>query len=162
MKMTHAELCEIAVKFLNKNGFKVAFGDRFQTVNSTGEQPDAIGFRNGSSCLIEAKVSRSDFLADKKKKFRANPDLGMGDWRFYISPPDIIKIEDLPAGWGLLHVKGNRVFKVHGWPGNCEWYKEKPFNSNKQAECNHLYGALRRLQIRGYLHEIYEGTHRNE
>ncbi len=117
-ELTHDDLCEIAIKFLQSNGFKVAFGDKFQSRNGTGEQPDAIGFRCGVSCLLEAKVSRSDFLADKKKHFRVDPDRGMGDWRFFISPPDVIKPEDLPDGWGLLHVKGKRVFKVHGWPPN--------------------------------------------
>ncbi|EMI7478858.1 hypothetical protein RNA47_002560 [Morganella morganii] len=155
--LTHDDLCEIAVRFLQNNGFNVAFGDRFQSSNGTGEQPDAIGFRSGVSCLLEAKVSRSDFLADKKKWFRQQPEKGMGDWRFFISPPDIIKPEDLPAGWGLLHVKGKRVFKVHGWPPNSYWQSKKPFSANKQAECDHMYSALRRLQIRGHLHEIYEG-----
>ncbi|TPW57253.1 hypothetical protein DL503_04560 [Morganella morganii] len=155
--LTHDDLCEIAVRFLQNNGFNVAFGDRFQSSNGTGEQPDAIGFRSGVSCLLEAKVSRSDFLADKKKWFRQQPEKGMGDWRFFISPPDIINPEDLPAGWGLLHVKGRRVFKVHGWPPNTYWYDKKPFKANKQAECDHMYSALRRLQIRGHLHEIYEG-----
>ncbi len=96
--MTHSDLCEMAVRFLQNNGFNVAFGDRFQSRNGTGEQPDAIGFRSGISCLIEAKVSRSDFLADKKKWFRQQPEKGMGDWRFFLSPPDIISSEDLPAG----------------------------------------------------------------
>lgn len=154
--MTHSDLCEMAVRFLQNNGFNVAFGDRFQSRNGTGEQPDAIGFRSGISYLIEAKVSRSDFLADKKKWFRQQPEKGMGDWRFFLSPPDIISSEDLPAGWGLLHVKGKRVFKVHGWPPNTYWYDKKPFKANKQAECDHMYSALRRLQIRGHLHEIYE------
>ncbi|EIN73630.1 hypothetical protein ECPA10_3106, partial [Escherichia coli PA10] len=43
-------------------------------------------------------------MADRKKRFRKNPSLGMGDWRFFISEPGIISIEDLPPGWGLLHV----------------------------------------------------------
>lgn len=155
--MTHDDLCEMSVRFLQNNGFNVAFGDRFQSSNGTGEQPDAIGFRSGVSCLIEAKVSRSDFLADKKKWFRQQPEKGMGDWRFFISPPDIIKPEDLPAGWGLLHAKGKRVYKVHGWPPNSYWQSQKPFSANKQAECDHMYSALRRLQIRGHLDEIYKG-----
>ncbi len=144
-EMTHDELCEIAVKFLRKNGFEIVFDDKLKSVNSSGEQPDVIGFRSSVSCLIEAKVSRSDFLTDKKKRFRINPELGMGDWRFFISPPDIISIDDLPKGWGLLHVTGNKVEKVHGWPSNCLWISEKPFKSDKQAECNHLYSALRRM-----------------
>ncbi|MEX6116780.1 hypothetical protein AB6G31_03840 [Providencia hangzhouensis] len=143
--MTHDELCEIAVKFLRKNGFEIVFDDKLKSVNSSGEQPDVIGFRSSVSCLIEAKVSRSDFLTDKKKRFRINPELGMGDWRFFISPPDIISIDDLPKGWGLLHVVGKTVKKVHKWPSNCLWISEKPFKSDKQAECNHLYSALRRM-----------------
>lgn len=64
--LTHSELCLIAERFLRNNGFSVAFHDRFVAAVSTGEQPDAIGFRNLASCLIEAKCSRGDFLADRK------------------------------------------------------------------------------------------------
>ncbi len=98
MALTHHELCQIAYKFLKRNGFKVCFHDRFVAVTSTGEQPDAMGFRNSASCLIEAKCSRADLLADRKKRFRKNPSLGMGDWRFFISEPEIISVEDLPPG----------------------------------------------------------------
>ncbi|EEY8287665.1 hypothetical protein NX694_005218, partial [Escherichia coli] len=52
MALTHRELCQIAYKFLKRNGFKVCFHDRFIAVTSTGEQPDAMGFRNSASCLI--------------------------------------------------------------------------------------------------------------
>ncbi|MDC6936252.1 hypothetical protein N6N95_24270, partial [Escherichia coli] len=80
---THRELCELACRFLRNHGFKVVFSDRFHAWTSCGEHPDALGFRNGASCLIEVKCSRSDFLADRKKVFRAEPEKGMGDWRFY-------------------------------------------------------------------------------
>lgn len=69
MALTHRELCQIAYKFLKRNGFKVCFHDRFVAVTSTGEQPDAMGFRNSASCLIEAKCSRADLLADRKSVF---------------------------------------------------------------------------------------------
>ncbi len=117
MALTHDELCQIACRFLQNNGFKVAFHDRFRAWTPYGEQADAIGFRNGASCLIEAKCSRSDLLADRKKPFRVEPEKGMGDWRFMISEPGIVNIEDLQPGWGLLHVVKGRVKKVHGWPG---------------------------------------------
>ena len=64
---THRELCELACRFLRNNGFKVVFGDCFHAWTPCGEHPDALGFRNGASCLIEVKCSRSDFLADRKK-----------------------------------------------------------------------------------------------
>ncbi|MEX5769101.1 hypothetical protein AB4Y55_25480 [Serratia nematodiphila] len=157
--LTHSELCLIAERFLRNNGFSVAFHDRFVAAVSTGEQPDAIGFRNLASCLIEAKCSHGDFLADRKKRFRIQPELGMGDWRFFICEPGLIRIDELPEGWGLLNVKSGRVYKVHGWPGNAMWCtnKNKPFRANKQAECDYMYSALRRMQIRGHLKEVYDG-----
>ncbi|HDX9095508.1 TPA: hypothetical protein ACM2WJ_001927 [Klebsiella pneumoniae] len=160
MALTHDELCQIACRFLQTNGFKVAFHDRFRAWTPYGEQADAIGFRNGASCLIEAKCSRSDLLADRKKPFRVEPEKGMGDWRFMISEPGIVNIEDLQHGWGLLHVVKGRVKKVHGWPGNWEWVNRdsKPFQANKQAECDYMFSALRRMDLRGHLKEVYDGV----
>lgn len=157
MALTHKELCLLGYKFLKNNGFKVAFHDSFVAAIASGEQPDAIGFRSLTSCLIEAKCSRSDFLADKKKRFRQNPSLGMGDWRFFLCEQGLIKVEELPEGWGLLEVKGKRVYKTHGWPPNGIWVSHKPFQANKQAEVDYLYSACRRMEIRGYLEEIYDG-----
>jgi len=142
----HDALCLRAERFLRSNGFSVAFSDRFQAGVATGEKPDAIGFRNGCSCLIEVKCSRSDFLNDRKKHFRINSEQGMGDWRFFMSEPHIISFNDLPQGWGLLHVIGRSVVKVHGWPPNTMWFDHKPFLANKQAECDFLYSALRRIK----------------
>lgn len=154
--MTHGELCLLGERFLHRNGFKVSFHDRFVASVRSGEQPDALGFRNGASCLLEAKCSRSDFLADKKKKFRVDPSMGMGDWRFFICPAGLISEDELPSGWGLLEVKGTRVFKVCGWPGNCGWTVNKPFSADKQAECDYMYSALRRVQLRGHLNDVYD------
>ena len=158
--LTHDELCQIAWRFLQNNGFKVAFHDRFRAWTPYGEQADAIGFRNGASCLIEDKCSRSDLLADRKKPFRIEPEKGMGDWRFMISEPGIVNVEDLPSGWGLLHVIKGRVKKVHGWTGNGLWVNRdsKPFQANKQAECDYMFSALRRMDLRGHLKEVYDGV----
>ena len=152
----HFELCQRAAKYMRKNGFGVAFDDRFQPCTSNSEQPDAMGFRSNVSCLIEAKVSRADFLADKEKKFRKAHFLGMGDWRFYICPPDLIKVHELPEGWGLLYAKPKSIKVVKGWPANTQWSK-KPFNGNKEAELSYMYSALRRMEIRGHLDAVYEG-----
>ncbi|MCL1446451.1 hypothetical protein M3J55_29380, partial [Klebsiella quasipneumoniae] len=68
---------------------------------------------------------------------------------------------DLPAGWGLLHVVNGKVRKVHGWPaGNCCWGspEDKPFTGNKQVECDYMLSALRRMELRGHLNEIYDGV----
>jgi hypothetical protein len=151
----HNDLCLRAVKYLKSNGFGVCFDDRFQAATTNGEIPDAMGFRNGTSCLIEVKVSRSDFLSDKNKRFRKEPSDGMGDWRFYLCPPNMIKPDDLPEGWGLLYAMPKQIKKVHGWPANTQWVN-KPFKSNSQAERSYMYGALRRMEIKGHLSAVYE------
>lgn len=76
------------------------------------EIPDALGFRcsEGLSLLVECKTSRADFLADASKPHRIDPELGMGDFRFYLTPEGLLAPEELPAGWGLLETtfKGRR------------------------------------------------------
>ena len=151
----HNVMCLRAAQYLRNNGFSVSFDDRFQASTGAGELPDAIGFRNGVSCVIEVKVSRSDFLADKDKRFRKDPELGMGDWRFFMCPPGRIKPEDLPEDWGLLYCYPKMVKKVVGWPPNTRW-SNKPFQANKQAECDFMYSALRRVQLRGHLDVVYK------
>ena len=153
----HFELCQKATKYMTMKGFGVVFDDRFQPHTCYGEKPDSMGFRGGTSCLIEAKVSRADFLVDKNKKFRNNPKLGMGDWRFYICPPNIIAVEDLPEGWGLLYARPKSIMAIRGWPPNTQWITDKPFEGNKAAEMSYMYSALRRMQIRGHLDDVYEG-----
>lgn len=141
----HNQLCHKAAKFLQNNGFAVSFHDQFSAVTSYGEQPDAIGFRNGVSCLIEVKVSRADFLADGKKRVRFESSKGVGDWRFYLAPQGLMRIEELPQGWGLLEFDGRVIRKTHSFPPNTQWFTHKPFNGNKQAECDYQYSALRRI-----------------
>ena len=155
--LTHDNLCLVAENFLVKNRFGVVFHDKFKASTSTGEQPDCLGFRSGLSCLIECKTSRSDFLVDQKKKFRLDPSLGLGDWRFFLTPQGLISVDELPKGWGLLETDGKRVRRVHGFPMNTEWF-DKPFTGNKQAECDYLYSACRRMVIRGHFKEIYDGV----
>ena len=155
--MTHDDLVIRAEKWLRNLNCKVVIRDPFTAYTENGEQPDAIGWRDGLSFLIECKVSRADFLADKKKSFRADPAKGMGDWRFYMCPPDIIQPEDLPEGWGLLWVHEKKVQKVTPFPGNSAYHTLKPFEGNKVSENMMLVSALRRLAIRGYLPEIYDG-----
>ena len=109
---THRELCDIAVKWLKRphsqkgHGCNVAVSEVASGWN--GEIPDAIGFRCSGymdgSVVVEVKVSRSDFLSDKKKPHRKEPEKGMGDWRYFLCPEGIIQPEELPEKWGLLYV----------------------------------------------------------
>jgi|SRR5699024_3115640 len=144
--MTHSELVERAVKWLKAFGCGVVLDDRFKAITSTGEQPDALGLRSYSSILIECKATRSDFLADKKKKFRQDPALGVGDWRFYFCPPGLIQPNELPEGWGLLYCYPKTVKKVHGIPSNSVLETEKPFKGCAANERRIIYSALRRAK----------------
>jgi len=79
---------------------------------SSGEAPDVLGFAgNSRSVLLEAKASRSDFLADRKKHFRHIHENGVGNFRLYIAPKGLIKPEELPEKWGLLEVDSQRRIK---------------------------------------------------
>lgn len=97
---THSELVELARQWLVKKGFPVVVTE----IASVGEEPDALGFKQGLTTLIECKASRSDFLADSKKFYRQNPEYGLGEYRYYFAPKGLIKVEELPEKWGLIEV----------------------------------------------------------
>lgn len=154
--MDHVDLVLRAEKWLKQIGCGVVFNDRFQASVSTGERPDAIGWRSGVSFVVECKVSRADFLADKRKRFRIDPSQGMGDWRLILCPLELIHPSEVPDGWGLLWATEKTVQRIHGVPpGNAHWMQKKPFMGNKDAEMVVMYSALRRMAISGHLDEVY-------
>lgn len=147
--MTHRYLVEIGFKWLSKKcGFVFK---EFKTQNV--EIPDLIGFKSNHSFVLEAKVSRNDFFKDKKKDFRKQSHLGMGDFRFFITPKNLISIDELPNMWGLIEVDENMKPRVKFNPfgkGNIysNWKKNQ---SNKKAEYLVMYSALRRLENKGLI-----------
>ncbi len=155
---THNKLVESAYRWVLKNS---SCGVAFKELNTTacnGEYPDVIGFGAwGHSVLIECKTSRADFHADKKKHFRQYPNLGMGTQRFYCCPKGLLKVEDLPKGWGLIYV--NERFKAicvyTPYKGNIG-ERHDGFEKNTKAEHGLMYSALRRLHLRGRIDEIYD------
>ena len=76
------------------------------------EHPDAIGWLiTGESIVVEVKTSLSDYLADERKIWRKTTK-GMGFWKYYLTPPGLIKREHKPPyGRGLLETTG-RIVKV--------------------------------------------------
>lgn len=157
--MKHAELVKIAEKWLMGTK-KCSFAFTELVCLATSEIPDAIGFQSGQSFLVECKTSRADFLADRKKVFRRNPWMGMGDFRYFICPAGIIKPEELPEKWGLIWVnEKGKPRQVVGPKGNI-WSTQKDFmheEKNVKAEMWMMASALRRLHLRGVLPLIYEG-----
>lgn len=137
--MTHKQLVVRAALWLkNHQGCGVVIRE---LTTACTEIPDAIGWRYGQSILVECKATRSDFLADSKKWFRANPEHGMGDLRYVLTVDGVCKEEELPAGWGLLIVNGKRVevFKKATLHERCA--------NSYIAENGVLVSAIRRLEL---------------
>lgn len=118
--LTHRQLCDLAVNWLQRPasrsgpGCQVAFSESRGAWS--GETPDAIGFRAAvyreCSVLVEVKVSRADFLADRKKPHRIDPGLGMGVYRYFMAPAGMINVDELPSRWGLIEVSPKGAPKV--------------------------------------------------
>lgn len=156
--LSHRGLVEIAYKWLIKK-----CGFAFKELRSlSNECPDVLGFNSCSSILIECKVSRSDFLADKNKHFRKISSKGMGNYRLYCCPKGLIKKEELPEKWGLIYInefgKATLVHNCFNNKGGNMFLDENRFEANTKEEMYMLYTALRRLHIRGRIDEIYAVT----
>jgi hypothetical protein len=109
----------------------------------SGEMPDAIGWKKAChSVLVECKVSRSDFLADRGKPFRHKPESGVGCERFYLAPQGLIRTEELPEGWGLLSLTGREIERVK--PSAKDLRSAAGFAN----EMNLLLASLRRVEVR--------------
>lgn len=138
--MTHAQLVERAVRWLRSYRCGVVLSEQACV---SGEMPDAIGWKKAShSVLVECKVSRADFLADREKPFRLKPEKGVGSERFYLTPSDLVKIEELPAGWGLLHCRRDRVEMIQPSAKNLRTAV------GFRYEMNLLLASLRRVEVR--------------
>jgi hypothetical protein len=138
--MTHAKLVSMAVQWLRRYRCGVVLSEQACV---SGEMPDAIGWKKAChSVLVESKISRGDFLADRDKPFRLKPEIGVGCERYYLSPRGLIRSEELPAGWGLLEVCGREIERV------------KPSAKNLRSdigfgyEMNLLLASLRRVEVR--------------
>ena len=105
--LTHSALVRLVEKWLRSRGCSVVLTEA-KTMASP-EEPDAIAWRSASSILVEVKVSRADFLADRKKLFRKAADMGMGVRRYFATPPGLVSPDELPPSWGLLEVTPTRV-----------------------------------------------------
>jgi hypothetical protein len=151
--VTHAQLVAYGARWLRKQGFPVVWTEL--TAGWSREQPDVIGFRSTCSAIVEAKASRRDFLADAKKPERAGEAQGVGVYRFYLSPPDVIAPGDLPPRWGLLHLVDGKVIEVvrplgNLWSGyGCtsapDVWKSFQHEVNDRAERGLLFSIARRL-----------------
>ena len=148
-KMNHHELTNRAKRWLLKTkgcGFVLS---ELVCNSIVGETPDAIGWKYGQSHLIECKTSRADFFSDKKKSFRRRQYLGMGNYRYYMTLPDLVNSNEIPHRWGLLYA----------YPTMIKVVKEPEFicyPTTAEREIPVLCSALRRVHLRGDLEKIYD------
>jgi hypothetical protein len=138
--MTHAQLVERAVRWLRSYRCGVVLSEQACV---SGEMPDAIGWKQAChSVLVECKITRADFLADRAKPFRQKPEKGVGSERFYLTPVNVIKPEELPAAWGLLELRRGRVEMLHPSAKNLR------SATGFRYEMNLLLASLRRVEVR--------------
>jgi hypothetical protein len=138
--MTHAQLVERAVRWLRCYRCGVVLSEQACV---SGEMPDAIGWKQAChSVLVECKVTRGDFLADRGKPFRLKPEKGVGSERFYLTLPGLIKLEELPAGWGLLEYHRGRIEMQRAAEKNLRTA------TGLRCEMNLLLASLRRVEVR--------------
>lgn len=140
--MTHAQLVRLAEQWLRKK-YRCGIVLSEQSCAS-GETPDVIGWKNSCrSIVIECKISRADFFADREKPFRRDPSAAMGCERFYLAPQGLLGKDELPAGWGLLECKAREITIAVKAPRQSQRRE-----AGLLWEMNLLLASLRRVEVR--------------
>jgi hypothetical protein len=138
--MTHAQLVSKAVSWLRRYRCGVILSEQACV---SGEMPDAIGWKRAChSVLVECKVTRADFLADRAKPFRLKPEHGVGCERFYLVPAGLIRRDEMPTGWGLLELRQNKIETTQPSAKNLRT------SVGFKYEMNLLLASLRRVEVR--------------
>lgn len=137
--MTHTELVNIGAEWLTKKAPNTYLKCQYAVKEFSyagRESPDVFGIRSGKTVLIEVKVSRSDFFADKRKVFRKNSFLGIGQQRYYLTPIGLIKPSEI-GEWGLLECSESGKIKITK--------QSEYFEAHRNNEMDLMYSILRRL-----------------
>ena len=109
--MTHEKLVARAVAWLRRYRCGVVLSEQSC---ASGETPDAIGWKRAChSVVVECKISRADFLADREKPFRSKSEKGMGCERYYLAPAGTDPRERIAAGMGTART---------AWKGSGSWW----------------------------------------
>ena len=138
--VTHAKLVEVGVAWLRRYRCGVILSEQACV---SGEMPDAIGWKRAChSVLVECKVTRTDFLVDRAKPWRQQPETGVGAERYYLAPRGLIEADELPRGWGLLELSGREIETVKRSAKNLR----SP--AGFECEMNLLLASLRRVEVR--------------
>lgn len=144
--MTHDELVAISAKWLRKHQQNIIIpnctvvASDMHTVHLS--RPDVLGFNSDKSVLLEIKVNRSDFVSDKQKRARIDPEKEVGEFRYYVCPYGLIFPDEIPTAWGLIYCddKGKMTIEKIG-------LKFSQFNLSEERSI--LMSLLRRAGIKG-------------
>jgi hypothetical protein len=111
----HRELCLLGAKYMKLHGLMIFQKPAYvvcELERANAECPDVFGFGSALTQLIEVKVSRADFFADRNKPFRKNPEKGLGQLRSYLCPAGIIGKLEVPDKWGLLYYDEGEIISI--------------------------------------------------
>lgn len=128
----HRDLVIRACRWLEKSERCKRVFAEVQTLN-LNEFPDAIGYNSrGGTTVVEAKASVSDFRRDASKEWkhrarawesaplaeaRSSHPVGMGTWRYYIMPREMVPLDAIPEDHGVLWVSDKgKVFRMRKAP----------------------------------------------
>ena len=113
----HYDLCRMAATWIRQPKNKEKWHSPYNL--STVELvcygvclPDVYATNGEISAIIEVKTSHSDYERDGAKYSLLKPDRAIGDFRYYLCPENIIKIDELPPYWGLLYYKDGKIKKI--------------------------------------------------
>ena len=141
--MTHAALVELAVQWL-RTKYRCGIVLSEQACCS-GETPDVIGWKGRCrSVVVECKISRADFMADRSKPWRQHPEGALGCERYYLAPAGMIAAAELPEGWGLLAARARKVEVEVA----CNKRRSLRSAEGFMNEMNLLLASLRRVEVR--------------
>lgn len=144
--LTHTELCHLTAKRFLKD---IALIEYKCTVMS--EEPDVLVYDSyARTTLYEIKTSRDDYWKDwvkphriyQKKSIHRGLEIidtlyySIGESRYYVCPADLIQIDDLPEGWGLIWYKNNKFYMKR---------MSEKFKRNIGLESRLLINALKRV-----------------
>ena len=105
--MTHDELIQRSERWLrNTMRCRPVLSEAY----TANERADAIGWCGGISHLVECKVSIGDFYADRRKTPRFGK--GLGHFRWFLTPPGLLRGRTLLPLWGLLEAHPKQVRRV--------------------------------------------------
>ena len=145
-KSLHYDLCCLGAKWLrNRKNCEHCEGQwKYVAVEvcvNGCENPDIWAFNGWSTIVVEVKVSRSDYLNDQKKVWHlpGNEECLAGNYRYYLTPKELLTADDLPEGVGLLEYDGKNIMRI---------IRAKRHSVSNHADGIIMASILRREQFR--------------